>query len=199
MRRTILAAIAAIGAAAFGAGAAQAQIADPADENGAMYCVYNALTETADYELVAEAFLYDDLTDVEIKTAAELLDKATRDCATAHKLSESQTASASDIGIYGATADYLSDELMFEDVSDEAIDGIYDVMTDMSDDELDKLYGDDWRSDLAFSTKLKTALVAKGIPDDDFAVETSFQIIELAVMALDSVTLFVLGDEDEES
>lgn len=197
MRRTVTAAIAAIAVAAFGAGAAQAQVAhDPADQNGAMYCVYNLLTmSTEDYEIVAEAFLYDDLAESEIKAASDILNNATTSCAETHKMSESQAASAADIGIYGSTADYLSDELMFEDVSQEAVDGIYEVLSDLSDDEMDKLYSDDWRSDLPFSTKVKAALVAKGIPDDEFAVETSFQILVLAMMAVDSVALFVDGAE----
>jgi hypothetical protein len=175
---------------------AQAQIApDPADEDAAMYCAYNTLVDSMDYELVAEAFLYDDLSEADTREAADALAKATADCAAKHKLSDSQAVSISDIGIYGSAADYLSEELMFEDVPDAAIDGIYDVMEGLSDDDLDKLFVDGWRSDLAFSARLKAALIAKGIPDDEYAVETSFQIIELAALALDSVMLFVLGEE----
>lgn len=188
-----------LAAGMFAMAPAQAQTADPGDEQGPMYCVYNTLIDTSDYELVAEAFLYDDLSQEDIDEAALKVKDASDACAKTHKLTQSQAASAADIGLYGATADYLSEDLMLEDVPDAAIDGIYDVMEALSDDDLDKLFEDNWRSDLAFSGRLKAALIAKGIPDDDYAIETSFQIIELASMALDSVMLFMLDELDKDS
>lgn len=162
-----------------------------------MYCVYNALAKTLDYELVAEAMLYGSSEDV--AKATDLLAKTSRTCAATHGLSESQLPSLGDIGAYGATLDYLSEDLMFEDVSDEAIDGIYAVLDSLSDGELDKFYEDNWRSDAAFEAKLKAAVIAKGIPDEVFAIDTAFQIMMLAQLELDAEIDFMLesvGNQD---
>lgn len=200
MRRNILAAIAAMGVAAFGAGAAEAQVdADATDENAPMYCVYNALTVEFDYMRVAEAFLLADASQEEIDKGVALVAKAADACAATHKLTEDQKAAAADIGLYGSAADYLTDELEFDDVTEEAIDGIYAILGDMSDDDLDKLAEADWRDDAAFSGKLKAALVAKGIPEDDISIDISFQVIELASMAMDRVMSFMLGELDKKS
>jgi hypothetical protein len=199
--RTLIAAVAALGVAAFGVGAASAQNADPTNEDSPMYCVYTAVG--GDYDLVAESYLYDDLSAADAATAKDVLGKAANTCAQTHGLTESQKEAITDIGIYGSAADYLAEELMFEGVSDEAIDGVYDVLGDLSDDDLDTIIIDaDWHDDAALIGRMKTALLAVGIPDDDYVMETAMQIIEVSALATDSVMVFVLDgldDEDDDS
>ncbi|MEQ1780085.1 MAG: hypothetical protein ABMA14_01910 [Hyphomonadaceae bacterium] len=169
-------------------GAASAQKADDG-----MLCVYDAAS-TEDYESVAEAFLYGD--DKAASTADALLNKATQTCSDKFKFSEGEADAARDLAIYGASVDYLTEDLMFMDVSDEAIDGLFDVYRALDDDDIDMFYDAGWRDDANFIARLKARLLASGFPDQADELGTAYDIFEISAMVDDAMLTFTLaGDE----
>lgn len=199
MLRLIAAGALVAGAAGF-CSAASAQPSPAGDGLGEMYCVYESLTLETDYELVAEAFLYDDTAAADIAAAKKLVDDTVATCAAGHDLTAGQMSAMSEIGILGAAADYLADELMFEGVSETVIDGVFDVFDELSEDDQDSIYDGTWRDDAAVQGRIKSALLIKGVPDTEYSIETAYQILELSTMAMDSVMIFMLDDmKDDKS
>src|SRR5262245_18632433 len=119
--RKFLAAMMMGGAALLSAGAAAAQ--EPDDTR--MDCVYNALIE--DYALVAEAFLFDDVSQEDITKADTLIETAKKACAERYKLSEGQVVTIGELGVYASSIDYLAEELLWSGATEAAIDGVLDV------------------------------------------------------------------------
>ncbi|MDP3494020.1 MAG: hypothetical protein Q8R82_12975 [Hyphomonadaceae bacterium] len=185
MRTLVTAGLLAAGMIGFN-GAANAQ--QPLGEE---YCVYEKLTSTLDYEFVAEAYLYGDHSDADMQA---VLKKAADACTTEHGMSADQSSVASEIGIYGAIADYLAEDLLLEGVSQDAVDSLFAVIDEMSDDDLDLLFEDDWRSDTAMVGRLKAAVIAQGIPDDAYSVDTALEIVELSAFAMDAVMAYMIAD-----
>ena len=195
MRNWMVAGFAAVGLFGLG-GAASAQQAADQQLAGGESCIYMKLTEGLDYEWVAEAYLMGDSQDQDMLDA---LDEAGDACAEEFDMTDEQRSIATEIGIYGSTADYLSDELSYAGVSDDAIDGVFDVVDDMSDEDLDMIYDkDNWREDAAMTGRLRTALVAKGVPNKDDLIMMAFEMIELSAFAVDATVGYIISGLDED-
>lgn len=198
MRNWMVAGFAAAGLFGLG-GAASAQQAAAPQDTGGEYCIYEKVTEGADYEWVAEAYLAGDSQDQDMLA---VLDKAGDACAIEFGMTPEQISIATEIAIYGSTADYLSDELSFAGVSDDVIDSVFNVMEEMSDEDLDMIYDkDNWRDDAAMTGRLRTALVAKGVPNKDDLMMMAFEMIELSAFAVDAAVEYIIIalDDDDKS
>jgi hypothetical protein len=186
--RSFLAAITVGGAALLGAGTAVAQ----ETKDDGIDCVYNALA--AHYDLVAEVFLYDDMSQEDITKVDTLVETAKKDCATRYKFSEGQLFTIGELGVYVSSIDYLSEELLWSGATEASLDGVLDVFQGLSDEDVDMLFDTTWRSNVAFHDKLKSAVVAKGIPSDEDSVMLALTILEISALADEAVTLFDLDD-----
>jgi len=174
-------------------GVAHAQL--PADDlSGEEYCVYMKLTDTFDYAVVAEALL----AGLDEEKAQALVKTAGEACIKEFGMSQAQASLASDVGIFGSAADYLMDELMDDGITDATLDKIYEVVDEMSDDDLDLVFDGGWRDDAAMKGRLKSALIAKGFPDKTTTLDDASLLIEVSVLGLDAVTAYVMGDFDED-
>ena len=197
MRRLMVAGIVAAGVIGFGGVANAQQQADPAVLDK-IYCVYDSLIDSGDYEPVAEAFLYDDTSKEDADAAQKLVDNLAAKCAETHKLGPKKKGIIADIGIYGASADYLAEDLMLiDDASEETVQAIFAMADDMTDDEVMKLFDGSWRNDATFTAKLKAALLAKGLPDNPETLEAAYHMLHLTSAAAVSATAFVLSTEAE--
>lgn len=87
--------------------------------------------------------------------------------------------------------------MMIDDASEETVQAIFALSDDMTDDEVMKLYDDSWRSDAAFAGKLKAALLAAGLPDNQETLESAYHMLHLTAAAAVSATAFVLATEAE--
>lgn len=195
MRNWMIAGFAAVGL--FGvSGAASAQQAAGPQDTGAEYCIYEKLTAGVDYEWVAEAYLAGDSQDQDMLA---VLDKAGDACAEEFGMTDEQKSIATEIAIYGSTADYISDELSFAGVSDDVIDSVFNVMDEMSDEDLDLIYDKGtWRDDAEMTGRLRTALVAKGVPNKDDLIMMAFEMIELSAFAIDATVEYMIVELDDE-
>jgi hypothetical protein len=183
------------GAALLGVGAASAQGADPS-----MSCVYDALTVgNEDYEIVAEVFIYSDVEDTQIQQAAKLVDDAKKACAAKFPLTPGQVETVGELGVYAASIDYLSEELLFFGATEEAVGGVLDVYDGFTDEDIERFFDPDWRSDATFYGRLKSQVVGVGIPEDDDAVDLALAVLEIAAFAEESTYLFILDDAPPEA
>lgn len=154
-----------------------------------MDCVYTALIP--DYKAVAEAFLSsDDLTDDQTEEVDELIGSAKRDCAARFKYTPGQLETVGRVGVLGSAVDYLSGELLAAGVSEAAIGGILDAYDTFTDEDVDTLYGGNWRQDAAFLGKMKAMMTGAGIPEGQ-NMELALAILEITVLMEEANYLFM--------
>lgn len=193
MRAFVTAGLFATSLVGFG-GAASAQEPDsqPLTEE---YCVYEKLVASLDYEFVAEAYLADDPDDEDMIAA---LKEAADACASQHGMNEEQKSTASEVGIYGATADYLAEELLMVGVTENVVDSLYGLVDELSDADLDVMFAEDWRKNAAVSGRVKAAVLSKGVPDDSVSVDNAMRIVELSAFAMDAVIGYMIASAEED-
>lgn len=198
MRRFMIAGALAIAACGLG-GMAHAQPQPQLDPDGEEYCVYMKLTETSDYAVVAEALLAgldQDKAQAAVKVAGDA-------CIKEFDMSQNQAALASDVGIFGAAADYLVENLMDAGLNDDVIDAIYMVIDEMSDEDLDMVFDGSWRDDAVMKARLQAAVIAKGVPDEDGLVQDACLLIEVSALGVDAAMNYLMADmadfDEEES
>ena len=180
---------------ACGAGVAQAQpTAGAKDDTTGMFCVYTALAKSGDADMVAQVFLSDDTPEELIGRSAVVLDRTTTDCANAHMVSLSKSASMADMGLYGSVIDYLRKDLSAAGASAKALKAMFGVYDELSDEERAKFFEADWRSDVEFTTKMRKGLTAAGIPKKDEAIDTALTMFEVSAMADQAIFTFLVDD-----
>jgi hypothetical protein len=166
--------------------------AQDAGDNG-MDCVYNEIIDS--YELVAEAFLYGDLSAGEVAKAEQAIKDAIAVCDAKHSYELDQADAAAELGKMGAAIDYLSEELMFADVSEATISAVLDVYDAFTDEEFDTIIDPDWRSNTAFHAGLNARMIGIGIPDESWAIDTATTIVEIAALMEEATLMFLLDEE----
>lgn len=174
-------------------GAAHAQ--DAVDDG--IGCVYNELIDS--YDLVAEIFIYGDLSEEEVAESNQAIATAKSTCAAKYAYSPGQLEIVGELGILASSMDYLSEDLLYSGVSETAISGLMDVYDAFTDDDVDAIFDPDWRSDAAFHAKLKSKVLAAGIPDEADLMEIAFALLEIAAMAEEATLLFMLDEDLQDS
>lgn len=192
MRRWMIVGLMSAGLIGF-SGAASAQQAPAAADQGAVYCVYDDLTSDTDYEKVAEAFLFKSLSQADQLAAKKLVDAAAAVCKTKFKMTPAQANAMGSVGIYGATTDYLTEDLMFNGLERETINLVPTAWMDLTDEDLARVLKDDWRKDAAIVAKLKAALIAKGVPDLAFVMDPACDLVRVSLLAQTSALAFAAG------
>ncbi len=166
----------------------------PAD--GGASCVHDTLKARGVAAVVADTYLTDSAPEDELNNARLHLADAVKSCMEERGLSESQSAAARDLGLYSVALDYLADKLAKGGASAPTVAGVRTVIAAFSDTDVDRFFEDDWRSDLAFMGKVKTALEAKGLPDAEPGLTTAFDMIEIEAKAKQAAFLFKLASEN---
>jgi hypothetical protein len=158
------------------AGAAHAQV----QSDDGMACVYEELVD--DYELVAEVLIYGDLSEEEGAKADKAVEAAKATCATKHNYTQGQRDAAGEIGVLASALDYLSEELMFSGVGDDAVDGVLDAYDSFTEEDVDALFNPDWRSDTVFLGEMEAKMLSAGIPDEADLMDIALTILEITAM-----------------
>lgn len=160
-------------------------------QNG-ITCVYEKLTANRGFEVVAQVYLRDDVPENLIPQAASILDLATRSCAEAHGWGVSRTASASDVGLYRATIDFLMGQLKEAGVADGSVAAFKASVSSIVSEEYAAFMEQDWRSDLAFTRRLRAIALEAGLPEDELVLDMALDALELGARSDYSVSLFLL-------
>lgn len=160
-------------------------------QNG-ITCVYEKLTANRGFEVVAHVYLRDDVPENLIPQAASILDLATRSCAEAYGWGVSRTASASDVGLYRATIDFLMGQLKEAGVADSAVAAFKASVSGIVSEEYAAFMEQDWRSDLAFTRRLRAIALEAGLPEDELVLDMALDALELGARSDYSVSLFLL-------
>ncbi len=172
--------------------AAHAQDQQQTAQDPALWCVYEALTASLDYEVVAEAYLFDgDLAG----DPEGLLSSAGKACAQTHDLNEAEQLATMEYGRFGSIIDYLTEELMFEGVTEDQISVIFMATDSISDEDYESLYEDGWQA-TDVGERVKAELLRAQFPDDPGHVETAMEIMGLIVLADEAELVYVLAGED---
>lgn len=156
-----------------------------------LWCVYEKLVGSLDYESVAEAYLYDGDTTGD---PGGVLAKAANECGGLHKQTAGQREAAIEFGRLGATADYLIEDMMWEGLEEDEVEAIFGAMDSISDDDYDALFAAD-AIDPAAATRIKDALKAAGYPDDENFLGGALTVMGLVALT-DEVQFIYMFDED---
>jgi hypothetical protein len=167
------------------AGAAHAQV----QSDDGMACVYEELVD--DYELVAEVLIYGDLSEEEGAKADKAVEAAKATCATKHNYTQGQRDAAGEIGVLVSALDYLSEELMFSGVGDDAVDGVLDAYDSFTEEDVDALFNPDWRSDTVFLGEMEAKMLSAGIPDEADLMDIALTILEITAMVEEASYMFM--------
>jgi hypothetical protein len=187
--RSLLTALAA-GLACVAPLAASAQTPNSAEDE-ALWCVYEALAESFDYEVVAEAYIFEgDMTG----DPDGVLAKASATCAQAHDLNETQKVAVVEYGRFGAVVDYLTEELMFEGTTEAEINAIFAVMDGLSDDDYESLYNTGWEA-TEMGERVKAKLIAAKFPGEDWTLETAMMILTALAFADEAEAVFIFDGD----
>jgi len=171
---------------------AHAQDQQQNDEDAALWCVYEALTASLDYEVVAEAYLIDgDLTG----DPEGILARAGKTCAQTHGLNEAQQIATMEYARFGSIIDYLTEELMFEGVTEDQITAIFLATDSISDEDYASLYEEGWQA-TDVGARVKAELLKAQFPDDIDFVDTAMQIMGLIVRADEAEMVYVFASDD---
>jgi hypothetical protein len=114
-------------------------------------------------------------------------------------MNEEQKSTASEVGIYGATADYLAEELLMVGVAEDVVNSLYGLVDELSDADLDVMFAEDWRKNAAVSGRVKAAVLSKGVPDDSVSVDNAMRIVELSAFAMDAVLGYMIAGVEEDA
>ena len=163
-------------------------------EDGAL-CVYEALMADTDYEVVAEAYLYGAAAE-DTKEAEDLLDRIGQTCSDKYKLTEDELSAATDMGVYGGTVDYLSEELTLAGVDDAVIGKVFDLYDALSDDNVDQFLSADWRDDANFVAEMNKSLSGTGLPQSEF--EVAREMIAAQILSDDAMMNYLMVTLDDE-
>jgi S1-C subfamily serine protease len=178
------AAMAAIAAPAW----AQDDFESPVDEQDTeIYCVYDVLSQSGDLYDIADVFVDDKATDKEIEAADELLNDAIDECLDVYDWDDSAQEYAALIGIHGSVVDVLTTDLSRDGVSEAGIEAIFQVLEELNDDDVAIFSDASWLDDRAFNKRMNRALIAAGVPDEDFVLENSMLVMESSVLAAQAV------------
>lgn len=173
-------------------GAASAQQDDSDDR---ALCVYDALMAGTDYEVVAQAYLNGGNAE-ETKDARGRLDKISQTCSDTYKLTQDELAASTDMGIYGATVDYLSEELTVAGVDDAVISKVFDLYDSMSKENADQFLDADWREDANFIGEMDKSLSATGLPQGEY--EVAREMLAAQIMSDDAMMNYLMVSLDDE-
>jgi len=191
--RSTLAALAA--GLAWLAPAAHAQDQQQDDRDPGLWCVYESLGVSFDYEVVAEAYLFDG---DQTGDPGGALTEAGKTCATRHGLSESQQFLVQEYGRFGSVIDYLSEELVFGGATDDELTAVFNVVQTLSDEDYDDLFEDNWQATDA-GTRVRAELVKASFPDDADSIATALMIVETIARAAEVELVYMLDKAEAEA
>lgn len=183
--RGLVSGLVAGGVALLGAGVAHAQ-----DNDAAMTCVYDTLKAGQHHDVVAEVFLYTEVSEERIQQAILIAQDAKKACVEKFSYAPGQIESAGDYGVYGVSVDYLSGGLLRSGVSAAAIKDVRSVYETLSDADVDTLFDHEWRSEVAFHDRLKAQVTGIGIPDNEEQVEMALDMLEITAFAEEAMRVF---------
>ena len=87
--------------------------------------------------------------------------------------------------------DYLSEELMFSGVGDDAVDGVLNAYDSFTEEDVDALFNPDWRSDAVFLGEMKAKMLSAGIPDEADLMDIALMILEITAMVEEVSYMFM--------
>lgn len=182
-----LAGLAAAAAFALIALPASAQVKNISDlteaQKNEMYCVHDKLGDVDTDELVAQHNLYTDLKKEDQAKAEKLVEDAVTSCASKYNWTQDAKDIAADIGVYGASIDYLSEDLYFDGVEDKQTDNVFKILDTLSNDDIQAFGTGSWTKNEAMKTRLNSQLRAAGVPNNADTLETGQYLLEASVLA----------------
>ena len=151
------------------------------------YCVFDVLSQTGAYYDIADVWVTPEPDQADIDSADAVLSDAVKQCADSYSWSEDVKALGATIGVHGSVVEVLTDDLVLAGVKEDQLQGIFDMLGDLDEDDTQAFVGASWQDDHAFKKKMYRALVRFGLPNEDKALEDSMLVLESSVMNADAI------------
>ena len=173
-----------------GIGPARAQ--DLSDEQAAeLQCVHNALVARRATSLVAQSYLSETTANGFRGRADAALEAAATGCARLYEWDDVVRGLGVAIGTMGSTADFLGAQLTAAGVAEATVEKIAALKPGLSKRDTELLLDGGWSDDRAFMARMKTKLLAAGVPDDEAVILNAVKMLEAEVIGADFIASFV--------
>jgi len=191
VRAAIAAALAALGLAVMVAGQASAQANITEAQKQELYCVHNALIARNQTALVAESYLSETTADGVRGAADSAINSAAAGCSQKHGWDDTARGLALAVGVMGSTADHIAGELNDAGVVDATLAKVSDLMRGLSARDNELLFDGAWEDDRSFMARIRTKLIAVGVPDKAETIRLAVMLLECSVIGSESAGAFI--------
>lgn len=155
------------------------------------YCVFDVLSQTDAFYDIADVWVAPDATQADIDSADKVLSNAVKECADSYSWSDEVQELGATIGVHGSVVEVVTDDMMLAGVKKEELQGIFDLLGDLDDEDTQAFVEASWMDDHAFKKKMYRALVRFGLPNQDAALENSMLVLESSVMTANAIAKWV--------
>jgi len=163
-----------------------------AEQETEIYCVYDILSQTGDIYEIADVFVDPDASEAEIEAADGILSEAVGECMAAYDWTEAAQEFAAVIGIHGSVIDVTTADLALDGMTEESIQGIFDVLDLLEDKDMETFKSPAWLADTRFQKRINRSLVSAGVPNKEEFLSSSMLVLESSILAADAIVDWLL-------
>jgi hypothetical protein len=182
--------IALIGAGVLAAAPAQAQELTP-KQREEMYCVHDLLKATGKLQDVVASYITESLPESAYRAAGAAVESVERQCQAKYGWTPEQTGHGINVSVSRGATEHLEDVLEEAGVTAAMREKAYAAGTGLAPDEQQKLLTGRWETDAALKAKLRKALAAAGVPDEDTTMQQAMLMMETGGVWGGSIQMFV--------
>lgn len=151
------------------------------------YCVFDVLSQTDAFYDIADVWVAPDPVQADIDAADKVLADAVKECADKYGWTEDVQELGAAIGLHGSVVEVVTDDMALEGVKEEQLQGIFDLLADIDEDDAAAFSDVAWVGDHGFKKKMYRALVRFGLPNEDKALENSMLVLESSVLTAQAI------------
>lgn len=163
-----------------------------AEQEAEIYCVYDILSQTGDIYEIADVFVDPDATESDIEAADDILNEAIGECMDAYDWTEAAQEYAAVIGIHGSVIDVTTADLALDGMSEDSIQGIFDVLDLLEDKDMEMFKSPSWLADSRFQKRINRSLVSAGVPNKQEFLASSMLVLESSILTADAIVDWLL-------
>ena len=163
-----------------------------AEQQAEIYCVYDILSQTGDIYEIADVFVDPDATESDIEAADGILNEAIGECMDAYDWTEAAQEYAAVIGIHGSVIDVTTADLALDGMSEDSIQGIFDVLDLLEDKDMETFKSPTWLADSRFQKRINRSLVSAGVPNKEAFLASSMLVLESSILTADAIVDWLL-------
>ena len=112
------------------------------------YCVFDVLSQSGGFQDIAAVWVAPDADQADVDAADAVLSNAVKECADSYDWPEDVQAFGATVGIHGSVVQVVTDEMMTAGVKEAQLQGVFDMLTDLDEEDTQAFVDASWIEDL---------------------------------------------------